>query len=358
MKIQLFSLILGLVCLFPVLSFSFENNPLRTPYPHFDKNKILYAPDRKCPKTPPAIYDMQFKSVYTDKSKGVSIVDKKAQKKYRKQTADIRYFEKKIAGWVEDGLKGGNAIPCAIQWLSDWGKSQSMLNGEVTFQGEAVRKWTLGTLSSHYSQIQKIENIPEKDKEIIEDWLRDLSHQVVKDYNQKPESDSRRNNHSYWAAWSVMMTSVFLDDQKNYRWAKEIFDRAIRDIEPDGTLPLEIARQGKAFNYHVFALSPLIMMAETIEKNGGNGYSVPLHLLVERVLNGLDDPHYFEEKTGVKQNLKGTITSSQLAWIEVYHARFGNDLTQKWIDTLRPFYQRRIGGNITQLFTKNYSDEE
>lgn len=358
MKIQLFSYLLAGFCLFSQAGYAFDPFPLRSPYPVFSNISPAPTTDKKCQKTPPAIYDMVYQSIYSDKSHGVSIVDEKARKKYKEQTKKIRDFENKIATWTEKSIVGSNDLPCAIKWMTDWADAKSMLEGKINFQGESVRKWTLGSLSSHYIQIRHSKQISKTDRNKIDQWLQELSDQVVSDYSRRLDAGSRRNNHAYWAAWGVMITSVTLNDKKNFKWSTKIFDRAMQDIDEDGTLPLEIARQGKAFNYHVFALNPLIMMAETLDANGKNGYQPALHRLVKRVTDSLEDQKYFKEKTGVKQNITGTITDSQLAWIEIYNARFPNESSQKWIDKFRPFYQRRIGGDITRLFVKNYSEEE
>jgi len=329
---------------------------LKSPYKMSQVTKV--AKTTNCPKTPPAVRNLLFKSIYTNRDHGLSIIDKKAQKKYKKQTKPLRYFEQKISNWIENHQTEGTYLNCAVQWLSDWAKKDALLNNKVSFQGEAIRKWTLAVLSSNYIQIMHSPHTSSQDKKTIKDWLHRLSEQVIEDYSRYPEKMSRQNNHIYWSAWAVMITSTITNDKDHFHWAKSKFDRGISQIEKDGTLPHEIFREGKAFNYHVFALGPLIMMAETLEANSKQGYVQKLHKLVRVVLEGLENEQaYFEEKTGIKQDLKGTITAPQLAWIEIYHARYPNDITEKWVEKFRPFHQRRLGGNITRLFASDYSDE-
>lgn len=358
MKNQLIFLTI-LSVFFVFQSVTLKAQELKSPYEILKVTKDTDVTETtNCPKTPPAVKNLLFKSIYTNREHGLSIIDKKAQKKYKKQTKPLRYFEQKISWWIEDHQTKGTHLNCAVQWLRDWSKQDALLNNEVSFQGEAIRKWTLAVLSSNYVQIMHSPHISKEDKKIIENWLHRLSEQVIKDYSRYPEKMSRQNNHIYWSAWAVMITSTITNDPDHFRWAKLKFDKAMNQIEKDGTLPHEIFREGKAFNYHVFALGPLLMMAETLEANGKKGYAPPLHRLVRVVLEGLENEQaYFEEKTGVKQDLKGTITAPQLAWIEVYHARFPNDITKKWVDKFRPFTQRRLGGNMTRLFTSDYSDE-
>lgn len=328
---------------------------LKSPYPVVEFKPAVKT--SKCKKTPPAVKELLFRSIYTNRGHGLSIVDKNAQKKYKKQSKPIRYFEQNISRWINDYQMNGKHLDCAIQWLRAWAKQDAMLNGKVTFQGEAIRKWSLAVFSSNYIQIKDSPYIKEEDKRIIEKWLHRLAVQVVRDYSRYPEKMSRQNNHIYWSAWAVMITSIITNDKNHYQWAKQKFDKAIKHINKDGTLPHEIYREGKAFNYHIFALGPLLMMAETMERNGQKGYPKPLHRLVKRVLGGLENNQsYFEKKTGVKQDLAGTITSAQLAWIEVYHARFASARTTKWIEKFGPFVQRRLGGDMTRLYGQHHSD--
>lgn len=359
MKIQLFSLIILTAFTLAGTALLADGKALQGPYPNYTNIEFVFDKQKKCPKPPPPIHDMQYKSVYTKRTNGLSIVDKKAQKKYKKETKTLRDFGNKIATWIENSFEDKSDLQCVVQWLTEWADKNALLGGKVSDQGQAVRKWSLASLSSTYSQVRHSKIISNEDRLKIDQWLQNVSDQVVKDYSQGPERMSRRNNHIYWSAWAVMITSTLSNDMMHYAWAKNKFAQGINDITEDGTLPLEMERQGKAFNYHVFALSPLIMMAETLEINGDRGYTPALHRLVDRVLEGLENKQaYFKEKTGVKQNLTGTVTKSHLAWIEVYHARFPNNITRKWIKKMRPFHQRRIGGNTTRLFARDYSEEE
>ncbi len=160
----------------------------------------------------------------------------------------------------------------------------------------------------------------------------------------------------YWAAWAVMITGVTLNEPDFYDWAKNKYFSAMDQMESDGSLPLETARQGKAFNYHVFAAHPLIMMAETGERNGDKLYAYKegaLHKLVNLIVSELDNnQQILTKKTGKVQNLDGTITSSMLAWMVPYHTRFQTPALEKWIKKSTPMKQRRIGGNMSLLFSK------
>lgn len=330
-------------------------NRLKSPYPALSEDIVIPSNSNECPMTPNSIHDMEYVSIYTDRSNGVSIVDKEAQKKYRQQNADIKKYERQIAKWIEERKH----LSCVIQWLYDWSIKDSLLHGKVNFQGEATRKWALATLSSHYIQIRNLKGIDKKKTKKIDQWLERVADQAIKDYERNPEAISRNNNHMYWAAWAVMITGITVNNQSLYHWSAKQYKKAVKEIQEDGTLPLETYRQSKAFHYHLFATAPLVMMAETIVRNDHDIYryhNEALHKLVNRIVEELEtNQRHMEEITGTKQNMEGTITAAQLAWMEPYYARFQEERMKPWLDKLRPMKQRRIGGNMTQLYANQDS---
>ena len=79
---------------------------------------------------------------------------------------------------------------------------------------------------------------------------------------------------------------------------------ASRDIAADGTLPLEMAREGRALYYHAFAVMPLVALAELGRSRGEDWYALgdgALHRLVAKTAEGLNDPTIFDKLAGVAQ---------------------------------------------------------
>lgn len=342
-------------------------NTLKSPFPVLTElPNSMTTPSEKsdCPKPPTPSHDLIFTSIYTDKSNGTSKVDEEARKEYRNQISKLKEYENQIYKWIESGFigdeNGTNNISCAISWLSNWAENRSLLDGKTNFQGEAVRKWILASLSSLYIQIKYLPDIDSLEKKEIEKWFKRLGKVVIKDYERNPERNSRNNNHMYWAAWSVMITGVALNDIHFYRWGRKKFKQALADIQTDGTLPLEIERQSKAFHYHLFAAGPLVLMAETVTKNGKDMYKYnnkALPRLVDRILEELgNDQAYITDMAGSIQDLDRTITPGNLAWLEVYNTRYPSDTAMIWLEDLRPMIQRRLGGNLTRIYATPIPD--
>jgi len=85
---------------------------------------------------------------------------------------------------------------------------------------------------------------------------------------------ARENNHAYWRALCAASVGILTDDNKLYRDALEQYVRAIGQMNPDGSLPLEMARHENALHYQSFALTPLVMIAELAHRQGTDLYSM------------------------------------------------------------------------------------
>lgn len=153
-----------------------------------------------------------------------------------------------------------------------------------------------------------------------------------------------------------MASAVVLNDRELFGWAAERYKEGVRQVATDGTLPLEMERKGKAFNYHVFAAGPLVMMAETAAHNrvdlyGFNGGA--LHRLIHRIIVEMET-HYalMSEMTGVKQDLTGTLNGGAFAWLAPYGKRFPDMNTADAEEEFKPLKQRRLGGDLGVLFAR------
>ncbi len=313
--------------------------------------------DFKCAKAPAALKDLEFESIYGDLSENSSIVDVDAQENYREKMAPISKFESQVTSmanrYVESNPPRSDIAACVLDWMRAWAKQDALL-GLANRTGEQVRKWTLASAATSYLQIMDEKSLNSDDERIVRQWLKKVSSRVVKDFSENTDRMSRRNNHLYWAAWGVAATSIALDDTKSFNWAMDQARVGIAQISAEGTLPLEMARGRKALTYHVYAALPLYLLAEAGLANNINLYAENeggLHQLADLIMRSADDPSFFEQVTGEKQDMERTVTSSSMGWIEPYNKHYPSEKTQAWIDKLRPFRHSRAGGNATLLYS-------
>ncbi len=328
--------------------------------PPFDIKNLLRGSGHSsssftCKTPPPPVRDLTFDGFYKHGS-GSSVVDKEAMRKYRAARNPVDGFARTIIRMSDRYLATTQPKPeiaqCVFDWLHRWASGRAFL-GDVSQQGSYVRKWALGTVSLAYLKIRKAPRLDLTKQDIIKKWIADWAEIVRDDYSTDMHKSSRNNNHAYWASWSVGLAGIVLNNRSHFEWMVERQHTAMRQVESDGTLPLEMMRRSKALHYHVYSTQVLVMIAALAARNGVNLYGIEngaLHRLVKRTVAGLSDPTYFVEKTGRKQSWVGKLSGGKLAWMEAYYVRFPIPGIRRWIDRYRPMKNRRIGGNATLLY--------
>jgi len=302
------------------------------------------------------VRDLLFGGFYADRGEGSSVLDASAKQAYDEAVRPIARFERSISHLSD--LYFGSSPPkeiiarCVLEWLIAWARSDAML-GKVSEQGGYVRKWALATVAMSYLKVRGEQALEGEKKAAVERWISRWTRIVREDYSTGLRRESRRNNHLYWAAWSVSAAAVVLNDHKSFQWGLDRYRFALEQIQEDGTLPLELKRKSKALHYHIFSIAPLILIAETGTRNGiplYDGRGGALHRLARRSIEALDDPIFFQRATGHVQDWVGELSGDKLAWMEPYYARHPQGNLKKWIRRFRPLKNPRLGGDLTLLY--------
>ncbi len=103
----------------------------------------------------------------------------------------------------------------------------------------------------------------------------------------------------------------------------------LRQVTPEGTLPLEMERASMALHYHLFAAAALVLLAELAEFNGFDLYNEnggALRRLVLRAASGLADPPFFAKRTGVPQQPQDLGNAGIISWGRPFARRFPNPI--------------------------------
>lgn len=309
-----------------------------------------------CPEAPVPVVKMLFNSVYDKSSENSSVVDPEEKARYLRETENISMLETGLSKYANRYVMAQNPNPqvaqCVVDWINIWAMHDGLL-GESNRMGEFVRKWALSSISLAYLQVKDEPSLSEEDKAIVRFWIRRLAERVVADFSTLPKISSRNNNHMYWAGWGVACASVVLDDRELLNWGIEAARIGIRQVQNDGTLPLELSRGPKAFMYHQYAAIPLMMTAALAKKNGVDLFDEndeALRRLGQVIIRNIADQGYFEELTGEKQNLERAVTTSNLTWLEPYYAFYHDPAAEEWLEKFRPVKHSRVGGNATNLY--------
>ncbi|NQD96068.1 mannuronate-specific alginate lyase, partial [Pseudomonas sp. CrR25] len=273
-------------------------------------------------------------------------------------TADITALEKGFSRLVMHYLRDGQPqqLDCALQWLSHWAEAEALLSTEYNHTGKSIRKWALGSLASAYLRLkfsasQPLASHPQQARR-IEAWFVELAERTVRDWSDLPLR--KINNHSYWAAWSVMATAVASDRRDLFDWAVAQFRVAANQVDEQGFLPNELKRKQRALAYHNYSLPPLAMVAAFAQANGVDlreANQGALERLAERVLAGVAEPHAFAAKAGAKQDLAELKKSSKFAWLEPYCTLYAcSAQLQARKQRMGPFKTFRLGGDVSRVF--------
>ncbi|MEK1904834.1 MAG: mannuronate-specific alginate lyase [Pseudomonas sp.] len=312
---------------------------------------------------PPKPYTekLEFRSKYEGSDQARSTLNEEAEKAFRDSTAGITEMERGVNKQVMQYMREGHReqLECTLQWLGSWAQANALLSTEGNHTGKSMRKWALGSLSSAYLRLKFSSSRPlapyAQQSQLIESWFSQLAEQTVKDWSDLPLK--KINNHSYWAAWSVMATAVALDRRDLFDWSVAQFRVAASQVDEQGYLPNELKRRQRALAYHNYSLPPLAMVAAFAEANGVDlreENHAALKRLAERVLDGVDDQDAFDDRTGEDQDMGELEKNAKFAWLEPYCSLYtcsaeASELKQD----MGPFKTFRLGGDVTQVFEPN-----
>jgi poly(beta-D-mannuronate) lyase len=313
----------------------------------------------KCEAIPTPYTDkLVFRSKYEGSDKARATLNKESEKAFREATKGITTLERGVSKVVMQYMRDGRPeqLDCALNMLTTWAKADALESTEFNHTGKSMRKWALGSMASAYLRLKFSDSRPlanrQQEAQVIERWFSKLGEQVVSDWSNLPLT--KVNNHSYWAAWSVMATAVATDNRDLFDWAVKEFKVAANQVDEDGFLPNEIKRRQRALAYHNYALPPLAMIASFAQANGVDlrqENNAALKRLAERVLAGVQDPDEFTKRGGQKQDMEDLRKDPKYAWLEPYCSLYTcspDVLEQK--HEKQPFKTFRLGGDLTRVY--------
>jgi poly(beta-D-mannuronate) lyase len=262
----------------------------------------------------------------------------KDEKRYAAYNAAARQYsnltetaERAADHFQETGNTG--AAACVMKILLQQAQADALTGTMSSNQANYVQNWTLGALAITYLKVRPAgaDALGATPAQIaaLQLWMKKVGNEVETYFTARHEKGTNdgRNNHLYWAGFADMAAGIAANNRNLYDWGVSTYKDGIDEIAPDGTLPLEIARGQRALHYHLFALAPLVTMAELGTVNGDDLYSYNhsnLRLLISRSIAGLADNHYFSTKAGALQDTpeNGKIKSNDVVWLAPYLRRF------------------------------------
>jgi poly(beta-D-mannuronate) lyase len=300
--------------------------PLRSPWDGKDVT-LINAP-YSCPAISHLSPNLTTNGFYSDSKS--SVIDPEKWKAYAASSGPYKELGTQIVNAADDYRTTGSrdAAECAIQHM-DAAAKDGVLTGEMSSnQAYYVQGWVIGAIAIAYLKVRDSGLIlPDQQREILL-WIGRVVQQSMQYFNtrrQKGTGDAE-NNHIYWAGVEVSAAGIALNNRKLFDWGANTYLDGVAQIQPDGTLPLEMRRGQRALHYHLYALAPLVYLAEFGEDNGLNLYaehSYAIKKLAEVSTQGLVDNSFFVKATGTAQDTpKGPPTAEEISWAKIYVSRF------------------------------------
>lgn len=242
------------------------------------------------------------------------------------------------------------AIECVLLHMNAAAKDGVFTGRMSSNQAYYVQGWVIGAVSIAYLKIRDSGLISVDQQKTILPWIEKVISQSQDyfDAHRKNASGDAQNNHLYWAGVEVAAAGIAANDRKLFDWGMETYRVGISEIQPDGSLPQEMRRGQRALHYHLYALAPLVYLAEFGEDNGLHSYAereYAIRKLATLCIAGLEDNSYFVKATGIPQDTpNGPPAAEQISWAKIYQARFPNPQLAKLLDEAKSMSYMYLGG--------------
>jgi poly(beta-D-mannuronate) lyase len=311
--------------------------------------KLTNAP-YACPVLNHLSPDLTTDRFYSDSKS--SVIDPEKWKAYVASSGPYKNLGQQIVDAADAYRTTGSrdAVECAIRHMEGAAKDGVFTGKMSSNQAYYVQGWVIGAIAIAYLKVRGSGLVhPEQQHEILP-WMMKVVQQTENYYDtrrQKATGDSE-NNHLYWAGVEVSAAGIAAHNRQLFNWGMDAYHAGVAEIQPDGSLPLEMKRGQRALHYHLFAAAPLVYLAEFGEDNRLNLYAkhnYALKKLAELSTRGMVDNSFFVKATGIMQDTpKGPPTAEQISWAKTYAARFPDPVISKLLAQAPSLSYMYLGG--------------
>lgn len=303
-----------------------------------------------CPAVDHLSPDLTTNGFYSDGKS--SIIDPEKWKAYVASSGPYKELGQEVVAAADAYRTTGSrdAAECAIQHMEAAAKDGVFTGKMSSNQAYYVQGWVIGAIAIAYLKIRDSGLVvPEQEHEILP-WIVRVVQQTEAYYDtrQQQGKGDAENNHLYWAGVEISAAGIAVNNRKLFDWGMNAYNAGVAEIEPDGSLPLEMRRGQRALHYHLYALAPLVYLAEFGRDNGLHSYAEHNHALkklAELSTQGLVDNSFFVKATGIAQDTpKGPPTAEEISWAKIYVSRFPDPVISKLLAQAPSLSYMYLGG--------------
>jgi len=279
-----------------------------------------------CPPPPPAQRDIVADSYYDDPPV-YSHIDPAKHAAYEAAVGPVEHYLDTVAAMASKGES-----ECSLRWLVAWAEGDALLGKIEKEQAHYERKWVLAGLALSYAKVRPFATSDRA--AAIDTWLDAIAHGVRR---HSEATKGERNNHYYWEGLAVAATGAVTGNAKDVAWGRKVFDDAMTQVAPDGSLPLEMKRGARALHYHLFAAAPLAMLESVLDVR-----SPQMDKLAAFCIAGLQHPETIAKGAGAAQI---GVLDDDADWLAVYARRHPSPEITALLARRKP-YVNRLGGEL------------
>jgi len=307
---------------------------------------VAYA----CPAVNHLSPDLTTDRFYSDSKS--SIIDPEKWKAYVASSGPAKNLGQQIVNAADAYRTTGSreAAECAIHHMEAAAKDRVFTGKMSSNQAYYVQGWVIGAVAISYLKVRDSGLILPPQKRDILPWIVEVVQQTMNYYDtrRQKETGDAQNNHLYWAGVEVSAAGIAANNRKLFDWGMDTYHAGVAAIESDGALPLEMKRGQRALHYHLFAVSPLVYLAEFGEDNGLKLYAdhnYAIKKLAVLSTQGLIDNSFFVKASGIAQDTpKGAPTAEEISWAKIYVARFPDPAISKLLAQAQSLSYMYLGG--------------
>lgn len=321
--------------------------PLRSPWDSIPV-KVTSAP-YACPTPVHLSPDLTTSGFYSDSH--ASIIDPAKWAEYQRTSGPVKELGNKAVAAADAYRTTGSreAAECVLRLEKSAALDKALTGNMSSSQSYFVQGWVIGALGIALLKVRDSGLVSPADTKLLTDWMKAVSEQTIAFYKKRDaESGGKGNNHLYWAGVQVGAIGIAANDRQFFDWALDAYRNGIGQITPQGTLPLEMRRGRRALHYALYACAPLVYLAEFGEDNGFHLYAEDhsaLKRLVNQSIAGLQGSGYFDQATGIKQDLpEGSPSAEAIGWAAVYVHRFPDQAISKLLSEAPSLSYMYLGG--------------
>jgi poly(beta-D-mannuronate) lyase len=331
------------VTLFLVSFAGRAQSPLRSPW----DGRPVTTTDTPytCPPIAHLSRDLTTDGFYSDSKS--SVIDPAKWKAYSESSGPYKNLGQVIVDAADAWRSTGNreAAACALSHMEVAARDGVFTGKMSSHQAYYVQGWVIGAIAIGWLKVRDSGLETAALHNLVVPWIVSVTRQTTGFYDESHAT----NNHLYWAGDEAAAAGVAANDQKLFDWAVAAYRTGIAEIQPDGSMPLEMARGQRALHYHLYALSPLVYIAEFGEVNGVHLYAERNNALahLERLcVDGMKDNQFFVKATGIAQDTptQGPPAAEQISWGVIWQSRFPDPVLASLLAQAGPLSYMYLGG--------------